>query len=954
MRLRVTALALTWAVCCLSGPLAAQPPAPAPGGGADATKTPQALFKLARDQIREGRFDVAAETLKAFLAANPSDSVYLDLAKNEPTVFLKLRNVPVWSDEAKSQAEAIGAVNSIIAKSEEANKKLYQDPARITKFVNNLGATFEERIYAEQQLKLSGDAIVPIMVDTLRTSSDVNLRAGILGSLSKLEVNQLPGFLAASDGLATDLKLGIFRALVGREDLLNLLSSPDTDFTPHLWYYSAAKTEDLRTLRDYSAGVLDRLSAGASGKKQASTELVAIAKTVSAKTARFRSGDRVKLWSWNAEKLNVNAVDVSKTQASDYFAVRNLRWALERNPEDLAAQELFLALTVERAVEKSQFADLAQSDPALFPILAAARPDLLVGMLDRALREQRTALVLGLTQILAARSEKSAAQAADGKPSVFMRALDYPDTRVQLAAAIGMIKAPIPATHGKNAKIIDILRRAASVDTAPSGNKEMGRALVVDPSDIRANKLVASLKQLGYNVERFVSGRELTRRISLAADSDLIFIDRHVVNPELKDLVPQLLADSNVARRPILIVGSADKTRQLSFELLVTRLAFLIAVTETSSTDVPPPYAFDPRRPVRDLALEKDTIVQLRDKRLAELYGLRFERLRRLIVAASLPQSKTLQALLDSRLPQLTYIALATEYPITLESAPATYKQMVGKTQVILTNPQLAASAERLPTETITRLVEELESSLDAPRKQRLDELMSRVNFESLGLPADSYKDPVVEALLGKFARTVGGVSVIPESFTAVALGEDILNAVTDPAQLPQLPADRKRSAKLAMEYLRKLALGEIPGYDVRPAETALRQALRDDELADLAVDAVAKIPTSETQQDLLSLGLGGGKPVPLRSKALDRTIQHIQSFGKLIPANQLEALSQAMTAEPSLELKAKLAVVNQLLVGKSSDLGKLIQKYPAPLPQLPAINPQVAPEPAEKKVDKN
>ena len=68
MRLRVTALALTWAVCCLSGPLAAQPPAPAPSGGADATKTPHALFKLAREQIREGRFDVAAETLKALNA----------------------------------------------------------------------------------------------------------------------------------------------------------------------------------------------------------------------------------------------------------------------------------------------------------------------------------------------------------------------------------------------------------------------------------------------------------------------------------------------------------------------------------------------------------------------------------------------------------------------------------------------------------------------------------------------------------------------------------------------------------------------------------------------------------------------------------------------------------------------------------------------------------------------
>ena len=52
---------------------------------------------------------------------------------------------------------------------------------------------------------------------------------------------------------------------------------------------------------------------------------------------------------------------------------------------------------------------------------------------------------------------------------------------------------------------------------------------------------------------------------------------------------------------------------------------------------------------------------------------------------------------------------------------------------------------------------------------------------------------------------------------------------------------------------------------------------------------------------------LSAGKPMPLRLKAGDRTIQHIQSFGKLTPANQVDALAKAAAAETDNTLKARL-----------------------------------------------
>src|SRR5207253_3779262 len=64
-----------------AAPLFAQPPA-APGQPGEPPKSPKVLFRQAEDLIADGRYDVAAEVLKAFLAANPTDRDFLDITAN--------------------------------------------------------------------------------------------------------------------------------------------------------------------------------------------------------------------------------------------------------------------------------------------------------------------------------------------------------------------------------------------------------------------------------------------------------------------------------------------------------------------------------------------------------------------------------------------------------------------------------------------------------------------------------------------------------------------------------------------------------------------------------------------------------------------------------------------------------------------------------------------------------
>ncbi len=909
---------------------------------------PEVLFKQAQGEIEAGRYDVAAETLKKFLAGNPSEAVYQSLTRARATTLLDLRKVVTWSDEPAANAEAKKTVEAVIAAGEAANVKLTRDPARIARFVRNLGESPEERVYAEQQLRLAGDAVVPVMVDTLRTTTDPVLRSGIVGAITALNADQLPGLLGASVGLPTELKLAILKAAVARPDLTALSASPDTDLMPHLWYFSATRREDERALREFASLTLDALTGGTFARRPAAAELVKLARPLATRQARFASGDRVKLWTFDPATSSITSVDATAAQASDYFAVRDLRWALDRAPGDPAAQELFLALTVERAVEKARFGDVLQADPNLLPVLAAAPSELLVGMLDRAMTDRRTALALGLTQVLSARSDKLAAGGDPRRPSVFVAGLDYPDARVQLAAAVGLLKVPGAVPAGKAARVVEVLRRAAAVEPAPAGTADVGRALIADPSDFRSERLAAHLRSLGYAAERFATGRDLARRVATAADADLIFVDRHVVNPELRDLLTAIRTDADAARRPLFVVASADKVAPVSADRLLLRLAYLVAVTETSEINVPAPFAFDPRRPVLPAAepQRRSDIASTRDKLLGELYKLRLARLERLVAGANLPRTEALQNLLDIRLPQLTYAALAAEYPVTAASAPDTLLAFDTRTKLLLNNPRLTYSTRGLRTDDLSKLVEELDGALDAPRRQKFEGMLARTDPAVLGLPPEMPADPALTDRLDRVARHVGGVTVIPEVFSAAGLRDDIQKGVTDPAQAPVPAAVKRQNARLALEYLRRMAVGEIPGFDVRPAAPALRAALRDDEFADAAIDAVARLGTAEAQQDLLTVALGLGRPAPLRIKAADRAIQHVQAFGRLVVGPQLDALNQAAAAEPSPDLRGRLAILSQLLAAQPGDLSDLIRRFPLPVPAAVPI-----PTPEKKEV---
>jgi hypothetical protein len=706
------------------------------------------------------------------------------------------------------------------------------------------------------------------------------------------------------------------------------------------------------TLRATARTLLSKITTNFD-RRTSADELTRLALPITQRKAVFAAADtvanRVKVWTWDALTNNVLPNDISVAQAEEYFAVRNLRWAVERDPNYEPAQRLLLGFVTERAVERGRFMPPDKANPAAYTLLAAAPSPLLIDLLDEAIREKRTALAFGVAHALGDRAERAAVEptvqpGGDARPAVLVRALDYPDDRVQLAAAVALLKVPAARPSGAYARVVEVLRRALAADPGNTPAETKGKAVVVDPSPLRSGRMAGFLRDIGYAVEVARSNRDLIRRVHRAADVDLFVIDRHAANPELRDTLVTMTADA-AGRKPVLVVASSDKKTDVPLEALLLRLALLVAATETDLIDIPAPLTTDPRKDEEQNTLLKREVIRARDQRLEAVFKTRLGRLKRLVEAAALPRDPALKDRLDLRLPQLTYAVLAAEFPFTEASAPAVFKQSEMISKILASRVELSKTVLGIQTDDLRRLIEQLETALTPELNKKLEALRLGVDSDALGIARDTTRDPALEEKLTATVRPFKFATVISEPLSPAALTDNLRTAVQDPAELPRSPAEKAASARLAAEWLRALATGTVPGFDVTPAGPALRTALRSDELGPIVVDAVARLSSQEAQQDLLNVALGGGRPTALRVQAAEATVRHAQQFGPLITAAQKAAIGPAAVAEKDPELKGRLAVLYGFFAGTPADFSKAVRLFEAKM-----IEPPAPPKPKDEK----
>lgn len=513
-------------------------------------------------EMRLGKFDLAGLHLKLLLdkfekapEEGSKDLLKIEAAEGLADI-LKLRAVKQWSDYPPFQKEAVENVEKFIDRLTEAVEKYLGDPDRIQKFIKRLDApTPEERAFARLQLMKSGVRAVPYLVESLRVNVGKPLYDRVRDLMFEMDSDTVPGYLemfrAANPTEAKELepRLTLLKLTVARGD---------QRIVPYLWHMSASPQYPLPVRQAAQQALQTFLKVDVVNLPPAKFALTDLANDHYYHRVRFPT-KVVKLWPWDGKQIATKPVELTPTQAEEFFGLRYARQALDLDPKYQPAQVVLLNLMLERTLEPDLDQLLLKPlPPNLKNLLVTLDPELLGVVLEKAMDDNKTPAILALVQALGDRGDARAARLSTGGiPRGLLRALYYPDRRVQYAAAQAALRmASVPGAAG--VRVVDIFRRFLGSD--PS----VPRALAMYVPGGKAADTRQYLKAAGYDTTIVRDLKEALAKLHASADYDVILVHRDVPPGELPFVLAQLRGDNDAGALPVLIVTAKEKDENIA------------------------------------------------------------------------------------------------------------------------------------------------------------------------------------------------------------------------------------------------------------------------------------------------------------------------------------------------------------------------------------------------------
>jgi CheY-like chemotaxis protein len=226
-----------------------------------------------------------------------------------------------------------------------------------------------------------------------------------------------------------------------------------------------------------------------------------------------------------------------------------------------------------------------------------------------------------------------------------------------------------------------------------------------------------------------------------------------------------------------------------------------------------------------------------------------------------------------------------------------------------------------------------------------LAELRSGVDTKRLPTFVTTTSDRI--ASLERQLAGYPGVWVIPSAADATAFKGVFTAKLRETMGQRLSDAERKDYSARAMEWLLRIARGEIRGYDVRPAQPAIVEAMRDKDLASLAVEAAGRLRGRDAQQHLGALVLDAAQPEALRAQAATELVRSVQQNGLALRSEQIERIQSLFQAAPQSRLKESVALVVGTFRPDARQTGERLERFQPTIAAPPAVAPP--PRKAEK-----
>lgn len=528
--------------------------------------TPQEQFDAVLLMLRLGRPKLARGYMQNLLDAGPDEATLLQLRdEHGAAVFLRLatnRDLQPLSVQLMEQVTA-------------AFRRNASDPQRIDALVSDLTSTPRRREAALIALRNAGQPAVPRLIHHLANPATVGSHDLVASALIRIGEEAIPPLLGALQASDAPFKAAVI-------DVLGRLQSPR--IVPYLWHPAFANDE-LPGVRIAAVQALARLlkrsveKADEVSRFRAADELKRVALEHFGGRFPWSTDDQgnVSLWIWQHGAMTVERTLLSPQAASAYLATHFSRQGLALTPEREDLQALSLAAALALAVERNGWDEPLPTGPGTVHDLAlVAGGELVAASLAEALESANSAAAFGALQILGQVGTENEVASGSLQESPLVAALNYPDDRIQFAAANAIMEIDPSSQFSAAHRVVSVLTRALT-------GSAVDRAVVIDARVQRATKVAGFLREMGYAPEIASTGQAGFKLTAHTAGVELIAVHVNCIRWGLSQTIANLRADARTAAIPIAVYGPEETKPRVAS--LLQRYPFTTYVIEAASTD---------------------------------------------------------------------------------------------------------------------------------------------------------------------------------------------------------------------------------------------------------------------------------------------------------------------------------------------------------------------------------
>ena len=531
-------------------------------------KTPEEVFEGVLILVDLGRPDAARPYLERFLKDEPSSELILQLREQHgPAAFLKLSNIK----------ELQPLSTRLLEMSNAAFKRYANDPQRLQGLIKDLGGNADEQAVAVDELSRAGEIVVPTLLAALKSPAAERIRDELVYTIVRMGNRAVPPLLAAVASPDPEIQSYAIKALgyIGSSEAI-----------PYLWYPAIAP-EAASEVRATARLALTRLIHGPGRTEVGSLPLTGVVTQLRKAALNYLDPaypwprdeqGQVPFWTWDTAAENIRLVHVTPQVASSVAGMRFARQALALNPADRDIHVMYLTLALANEVYAAGWKYPLPSGPGTAHDLAlAAGEDVVTRVVADALEQARPAAVLAGLKVLGQIGSPRLLISTDGRRSPVLAALEYPDHRIQFAAASTVMQIDPTTRFRGSGRVVQVFARALA-DAGEGARSTM----VIDANSSRGQTVIGMLGDLGYQGVLATTGRDGFTAATERPDLNAILIHANVIRWDLGETLANLRADSRTAGIPILVLGSPEIRPRI--ETYLRRFKLLTLIDEPLDT----------------------------------------------------------------------------------------------------------------------------------------------------------------------------------------------------------------------------------------------------------------------------------------------------------------------------------------------------------------------------------